>query len=63
MSSKDLTLNKVEGGYHEMLMGDERIGSADGILAWMKERAGKARSQEATEEATSAGPEHVSSKL
>jgi hypothetical protein len=38
VSSKELQLVKVEGGYHEMLMGDERIGSADGIMAWMKQR-------------------------
>jgi hypothetical protein len=24
------------GGYHEMLMGQERTGSADAILAWVK---------------------------
>uniref|UniRef100_A0A383WFB9 Serine aminopeptidase S33 domain-containing protein n=1 Tax=Tetradesmus obliquus TaxID=3088 RepID=A0A383WFB9_TETOB len=38
VSSKELQLVKVEGGYHEMLMGEERIGSADGIMAWMKQR-------------------------
>lgn len=43
VSSKDKKLQLVEGGYHEMLMGDERVGSADSILAWMRERAGKPR--------------------
>lgn len=38
-----MTLTKVDGGYHEMLMGDERLGSADALLAWMRGRVGKAR--------------------
>lgn len=40
VSSRDKTLNKVEGGYHEMLMGRERSRSADGIIAWMRAHVG-----------------------
>lgn len=42
VSSVDLCLVKVEGGYHEMLMGEERVASADALLAWMRVRAGAA---------------------
>jgi hypothetical protein len=69
VSSKELQLVKVEGGYHEMLMGDERIGSADGIMAWMRQRLDKpwqqlqdddAQQQQQQEGAGSAASEHVS---
>jgi hypothetical protein len=70
VSSKELQLVKVEGGYHEMLMGDERIGSADGIMAWMRQRLDKPWQQEQQQQegeeqqqqegAGSAAPEHVS---
>jgi hypothetical protein len=67
VSSKELQLVKVEGGYHEMLMGNERIGSADGIMAWMRQRLEKPWQQEQQEDAEqqqegggSAAPEHVS---
>jgi hypothetical protein len=69
VSSKELQLVKVEGGYHEMLMGDERIGSADGIMAWMRQRLVQpwqqeqqeaAQQQQQAEGAGGAAPEHVS---
>eukprot|EP00879_Flechtneria_rotunda_P021007 GHRR01022129.1.p1 GENE.GHRR01022129.1~~GHRR01022129.1.p1 ORF type:complete len:174 (+),score=45.17 GHRR01022129.1:1279-1800(+) len=47
VSSKDLTFKRVEGGYHEMLMGDERIDSADNIIDWMRQRVGKSSQQAA----------------
>jgi hypothetical protein len=51
VSSADKTLSKVEGGYHEMLMGAERTASADGIIAWMRPRAaGKGSVQQAQQQ-------------
>ncbi|KAF6257581.1 hypothetical protein COO60DRAFT_1219251 [Scenedesmus sp. NREL 46B-D3] len=67
VSSKEMQLVKVEGGYHEMLMGDERVASADGIVAWMRQRVEQPWQQEQQEDvqqqqegARGAGPEHVS---
>eukprot|EP00775_Hariotina_reticulata_P010127 gene10127-10285_t len=53
--SKDVTLSKVEGGYHEMLMGDERFNSADGVIEWMQQRVGKQWATAATAEGPEAG--------
>lgn len=40
VSSTDRTLNKVEGGYHEMLMGEEKGGMTQGMIDWMRARCG-----------------------
>lgn len=41
VSSADKTFNKVEGGYHEMLMGDEKTGSTQGIIDWVRAHVDK----------------------
>lgn len=41
VSSTDKTFNKVDGGYHEMLMGEEKTGMAQGIIDWLRARIDK----------------------
>jgi trans-aconitate methyltransferase len=36
VSSRDKTFKQVEGGYHEMLMGDEKVDSTQGIIDWVR---------------------------
>lgn len=41
VSSPDKTFNKVEQGYHEMLMGQERTGMTQGMIDWIRDRVGR----------------------
>jgi hypothetical protein len=41
VSSADKTFLKVDGGYHEMLMGEEKTGSTQGIIDWARAHADK----------------------
>ncbi|KIZ04797.1 alpha/beta fold family hydrolase [Monoraphidium neglectum] len=38
VGSKDVTFNKVEDGYHELLMGEERTANGNAIAEWVKGR-------------------------
>lgn len=38
VSSTDVTFRRIDGGYHELLMGDERNENADAIVDWIKAR-------------------------
>ncbi|KAK9805999.1 hypothetical protein WJX73_002649 [Symbiochloris irregularis] len=40
--STDITLNVIEGGFHEVMMGSERQDVTDHIISWMAEKAAEA---------------------
>jgi hypothetical protein len=48
VSSTDKTFSKVDGGYHEMLMGEEKTGSTQGIIDWLRARIDKPWQQAAS---------------
>lgn len=49
VSSRDKTFKQVEGGFHEMLMGDEKVDSTQGIIDWVRAHVGKPWQQQGEE--------------